>query len=440
MIRSIFRIIAALSLNGISSVFAQVTLPADDELELIPPAGEVYKSSNEENIIPSARSLIGGTSDDRIFAESVSVIARSRERPQTQTIPVSSFSTRASLDLNVAVKLTEGLDLQLSDRLNVSYGTQGKTNLAQELRELYVGWRLGPNDLIQLGRLNVRNGVGIGYSPTDYLRTGATLDVASFDPASIRAGRLGVYSTRFEHSWSGGAAAILIAPKLTTATKDTLGLQAASTNFATRWLATLDLEFDGLSPQLLVFDGGDQRPQFGVSVSKLLSSSVVGYGEYNIGRAVRLSDLAVGLGGARLRSQATLGMSWANSAARITGNLEYHYNGAGISKSDSRNLGANGSLLRAGGLAAISQDPLSRHQIFARVQTLDRFAQGLELALFTATDLATGSTFASTSAVYSPSPKWTFAIFASALAGKSSDVYGFQAANKIMTLQIRFYL
>ena len=48
-----------------------------------------------------------------------------------------------------------------------------------------------PDTLIDLGRINVRNGVALGYNPTDYFRAGAVRAAVSVSPASLKENRQG---------------------------------------------------------------------------------------------------------------------------------------------------------------------------------------------------------------------------------------------------------
>jgi hypothetical protein len=60
----------------------------------------------------------------------------------------------------------------------------------------------GPTRLghLEVGRINVRNGVALGFNPTDFFKTGSLVDQASLDPTVVRLNRLGTVMTRFQAS------------------------------------------------------------------------------------------------------------------------------------------------------------------------------------------------------------------------------------------------
>ena len=72
-----------------------------------------------------------------------------------------------------------------ADRLDMNRmdGISGNRDI-NTLKEAYLSWQAQPDRVADLGRINARNGVALGYNPTDYFRAGALRSTVSIDPAS----------------------------------------------------------------------------------------------------------------------------------------------------------------------------------------------------------------------------------------------------------------
>ncbi|NBS57443.1 MAG: hypothetical protein EBS65_10425, partial [Betaproteobacteria bacterium] len=111
-------------------------------------------------------------SDWRIFTEAAL-------RESTRQANGRAFhGERLSLDLRYDKAFAPGWRAVISDRLDLNrFGLQtasgtGDGNI-NTLREAYLSWQAQPDRIADIGRINVRNGVAMGYNPTDYFRAGA---------------------------------------------------------------------------------------------------------------------------------------------------------------------------------------------------------------------------------------------------------------------------
>ena len=63
--------------------------------------------------------------------------------------------------------------------------------MLNELREAFISWQPADGTWIDLGRINLKSGVAVGYNPTDFFRTRAVVEPLTADPTVLREDRLG---------------------------------------------------------------------------------------------------------------------------------------------------------------------------------------------------------------------------------------------------------
>ncbi|NMM38744.1 MAG: hypothetical protein HHJ09_14815 [Glaciimonas sp.] len=245
----------------------------------------------------------------------------------------TASSQRLSLDVQLDKSLAPGWRAVLADRLDLNrQGQIGAPDSINTLREAYLSWQAQDNRIIDLGRINARYGVAIGYNPTDYFRTGALRSVVSVDPASLKKNRLGSAMLRGQTLWSGGSLTGLVSPKLTQQRSDTtFSPDFGATNNQNRWLLAASQQLsDGIQPQWLMYGEQGQSPQLGFNLTGLLNDATVGYVEWSGGRS--RSQLLQALNGAddtAFRNRLSTGLTY-TSADKISLTLEYDYNGAAL--------------------------------------------------------------------------------------------------------------
>lgn len=370
---------------------------------------------------------------------------------------------RTSADARGRWQLSARLTLNLSARANVI--ENGDVLAGYDLRAAYLTWQPATSTYLEAGRINVHNGVALGFNPTDFFRSRTLIDEASQDPSVRRDDRLGTLMVRAEHLWTGGAASIAFAPKLyapssvlNEVTSATLALDR--TNAATRWLATAGADVAGLTPQLFFYHES-ARSQLGAALSRLVSQSVVAYAEYAGGVAPNLMKQAVDYGkttgsipattpapplsdsSEHFRSSLAAGASWAASAAKLTINAEFHYYQAGFDHVGWRRWfavartspAAAGEMWYIRAFANDQQQPMARQQLFLRADRVDAVTRNLELTGFAFVSLADGSSLIQLAASYLVTDSWTIAAFAGANVGGARSERGSlpPAANLTMT-------
>ena len=278
---------------------------------------------------------------------------------------------RLSIDLNHSQKLAPGWQWAVSDRLdNARPVGEGDATTLNSLREAYVSWQ--PADggsVVDVGRVNLRNGPGYGYNPTDYLRDGALRTVTTADPIALRDNRLGTVMLRTQHLWAEGGMSLSLAPKLADApSKGSFSLDLGATNARNRVLATWSHHpSDRINAKLLAFGEQGRGTQLGASATALLSKAAVAHIEASRGRADDLLGQTLGPGlaqfqAAQTRNRLVTGLTFTTST-RLALTAEYAYNGAAPDRATWQAAGAAGpaALGRYLQAAQLRQDNATRH-------------------------------------------------------------------------------
>lgn len=253
------------------------------------------------------------------------------------------------------------------------------------LKEAYVSHVGAQEWAFDIGRINHRQGVAVGYNPTDLFRDGAVRSAVSMDPASLRENRQGSAMLRTQHLWDGGALALALSPRLAGrgAPRGGWDLDWGATNHRHRAvLAYTQRWSETLSPQWLLLARQDEPVQGGLNLSGLVGDATTAYLEWVGGPTPTLLDQTLERGGAPTawRNRLALGATY-TTASRLSFTAEAHYNGAAPGR-------AAWQALRTVPLppyaqyrlwAARAQEPPTRHALFFHVAWTDAFVQRLDL-------------------------------------------------------------
>ncbi len=385
--------------------------------------------------------------------------------------PSSRWANSTFLDGVDQWTLAKDLTFDLSDRLGVTeadgvgFPTKAVRN---DVREAYVSWEPAERFYLEAGRINLRNGIALGFNPTDFFKPRTTVSQVSLDPSAQRENRLGVVMLRGQRIWDGGSLTIAYAPKLydpsPLANSSGFGLNLDRTNTADRVEVALNIDVEQLSPQFLVYhDSG--RTHFGFNVSRPIGQSIVAYAEW--AGAVEPNDISDAIvfgkktgtlpsfapvlpptSSARtFRNDLAAGASW-TSKSEITINLEYHYHQAGFTTQDWRNWFSIGSLggtqaqelWYVRGVVSDRQQPITQQQIFVRADASDAFVEHLELGVFSLIDAYDGSALAQAYASYNISDNWTAGAYLSGdLGGRRSEWGSYSRETSAIFQVVRYF-
>jgi hypothetical protein len=258
---------------------------------------------------------------------------------------------RLSVDAAYDKKFAPEWRFLFADRLDVAWsGNLSYDDAVNTLKETYVSWQPQPDRIADLGRVNMRLGVGAGYNPTDYFRANAVRAVTSISPVSLRENRLGTVMVRGQQLWSSGSLTALYAPKLADEPNNSpFSPDFGATNNQNQWLVAWSQKLaPGLNPQLLVYGQEGGSPQIGLNVTTLLGKSTVAYLETSAGRSPSLLSEALALpDDSAFRTRLATGLTY-TTPFKLSLTAEYEYNGAGLDS-------AGWTALRQGPPAAYAQ-------------------------------------------------------------------------------------
>jgi len=413
----------------------------NEDLELIPPPAQAAPAA-------AGKAPAQGGGAQRLYAENAFTADSMRADLLVPAPPPPPFKWQERLFLDAREQWSAGgaVRFYLSDRLNLraendlSFPT--RENLINDLRELYVSTEVAARTYLDAGRINIKNGVALGYNPTDYFRTRAVVEPLSADPTVLREDRLGTVMVRAERIWEAASLTAAFAPRLKDPSPIYGNLDLPSfdpaldrTNAANRALVKSSLNIaPDFSPEILLYREG-ALTQLGANLTATLGQRVVAYLEWSGGRQAPLIARALAFGretgtlpvnapdpfaepaGSSFQNQLAIGAS-CTLGRSVTLNLEYHGNTAGFSAADWNQwfaLGAGRSardplvqeLWYLREYALDQQQLASRHALFLRADWVDAFVPKLEITALADADPRDGSALVQLSAQYYPADKWT---------------------------------
>lgn len=310
------------------------------------------------------------------------------------TLDGRSFdSGRVSLDLRYDDRWAPSWRAVLSNRFDATHrSAPGEPDEVNTLREAYLSWSPGDRQTLDFGRINVRQGVAMGFNPTDWFKEGALRSVVTADPAALRENRQGTVALQGQHLWGSGALTALYSPGLgTAADDDTFAFDAAATNPRDRWALALSQRIaEGLSPQLSLQGGGGRPVQAGLNVSTVVGDSAVVFAELASGKGDPLTPPgAAGVAARETQHRAAVGLTYTTSF-KLSLTLEGEYNSAGLRRADWAALDA-AQRLQVLGSADRNQDLPVRQAWFVHATWADWLQPGLDLSAYVRHEDATHS-------------------------------------------------
>ena len=245
----------------------------------------------------------------------------------------SSSGGRTSLNVRCDGALGSQWRGVFSDRFDYFWAAGAAAQAVNTLKEAYISFSDAGTESVDVGRINVREGVGFAYNPSDYFRGEAVRTIVSIDPDTLRDERLGTFMARLQTLWSSGALTAIFAPRLGGGPNDsTLSPDWGATNEHSRWLLVLSQRLAAdFQPQLSLTGTEHQSPQAGLDLTTLLNSATVAFLEWSGGRSagnLALSGYGPSVSGAAaFRSRLSGGFTY-TTPYKLSVTLEYDYDGA----------------------------------------------------------------------------------------------------------------
>src|SRR3982074_3721665 len=265
----------------------------DRDLDLIPKEAQPQQpSANAQDAAPRA---IQGAS--RLYLDNALSLSslHSELAVGAPAPPLCNWQERLFFAVRKEWRLTSRLGLTYSGRVNfrdendLSFPTH--ENVINDLREVYLDWQPWDRTYLEVGRVNLKSVVALGYTPTDFFRTRAVVEPLSADPTVLREDRLGTLMVRTQQLWEGGSLTAAVAPGLYKPSPiyTNLSLPSADpmlerTNARNRFLAKGSVNIaSNFSPEFLLYREGSET-RVGASLAEGLGQKVVAYLEWAGGR------------------------------------------------------------------------------------------------------------------------------------------------------------
>jgi hypothetical protein len=342
---------------------------------------EAALSLADKAVAPAERA-----SDWRVFIEAA---VRASAQQDTGT---RQHAQRLSFDVHYDSIFARDWRVVFADRLDGDWhGEHAGERSVNTLKEAYFSWEQSPNRIADLGRVNARYGVALGYNPTDFFRAGAVRSIVSIDPASLRENRLGSAMLRGQSLWPDGSFTALYSPRLTDHRSEAaFSPDFGATNQRSRWLASVSHKLsDGISPQWLAYGESDTVPQIGLNLTAVPNDSTVANFEWSGGRTPSLVSQALALADDTAYRSRLAGNLTYTTSDKVSITLEYEYNGAGLDLQGWNSLrhGPPADYARYRGFAANLQDLPTRQNLFLYVNWQDALLNHLDLTAMVRRDV-----------------------------------------------------
>jgi len=312
----------------------------------------------------------------------------------------SQQNHRLSFDLQYDNAFAPGWRAVFADRLDVDSPPQAgnQDSSINTIKEAYVSWQARSDTILDLGRINARNGVATGYNPTDYFRADAVRSIVSVDPGSLKINRQGSAMLRGQTLWQSGSLTAIFSPRLMEqADSGAFNPDLGASNHQNRWLISVSQKFnDSINPQFLLYKEADSPPQLGFNLTGLMNDSTVAYLEWSGGRAPSLLSQAVDqqslphADDSAFRNRVSAGLTY-STPNKMSLTAELEYNGGGQDQ-DAWNAIGRGPLpiyrLYRNWLQIV-QDPPTKRRLFLSARWQDAMINHLDvgaMAYFDAAD------------------------------------------------------
>jgi hypothetical protein len=297
--------------------------------------------------------------------------------------------------------------------------------------------------VLDAGRVNARQGVALGYNPTDFFKADALRTVDSLDPDSLRDERLGTVMLRGETLWKSGAFTAMYAPRLADSPSDgPFSTDLGATNNRNRWLLSLSQRLGSvITPQWLLFGEQGKSPQVGMNLTSVLGQATVVFVEASAGRMQSLWAESLDLPGSEaLRARASTGVTY-STTNKISLSLEYEYDGAALSCAawNAARQGEPQSYGRYRNTVADQQELPTQHNIFVYASWQDFLTKNLDLSAFVRVDMVDHSRLPWTELRYHWSHFDAVMRWQDYLGGSTSD-YGASPSRQTWQVLLDYYL
>jgi len=355
----------------------------------------------------------------------------------------STIAARGALDFSLDQRVTPEVQVVFRDRIDdFSQANASGHHTINTWKEGYVAWQPLPQASVEIGRVNVRQGVATGYNPTDWFRKGAVRAVPSVAPDSLRQNRQGSMVVRGQWLWDGATAFALFSPDLgDSPSQEPFSPDLAATNRSNRFLTGVSAPLtERLQGQLLLQGDDDQSPQAGLNLSLLVTDAVTTHVEWAGGRSRSQLNEAFGLApDTAFRQRLSVGGTWTFDK-KVSATLEYQYNSAAPNASQWQRFWElpPQAHIRYNQYLADVQDLATRSGAFLFVSWRDALVPRLDLGAMVRLDLVDYSSMHWLELRYRL-PRWDIALQWQRNVGPLASTYGSLSQQQSLMLLAALY-
>lgn len=305
--------------------------------------------------------------------------------------------SRATLDFWQSGRPAPSLQGVVSARVDATQPEDPRIDGAVlSLREAYIGWQDGAGQqAVDIGRINLREGPGYGYNPTDFYRDYALRTITAVNPFTLREIRMGSVMLRAQQLWSDGSLSLVFSPRLACC-RSTKGwsLDLGSTNARDRGSLSLNSRWsEKLNTQLLAYKEDGAPVKFGASLTALVSEAAVVHADWSMAREVSLLDRAVALPASEETGQRFAAGLTYTTTGRLSVTAEFQYNSFAADENTWQSVVAGQPAVQANyfQLAQALQDNASRQAWLLYAVQRDLVWKGLDLTVLVKFNLTDSS-------------------------------------------------
>ncbi len=337
---------------------------------------------------------------------------------------------------------------------------QSDKDLRLDVKEAYVSWQASNTQFFDVGRVNIKNGVAIGFNPNDYFKVGSLLDRSSEDASELRDARMGSLLLRSQKLWDNGSATLVLSPTINPSShswlsdQDIIGLNLHKTNDRSRLLFMFNQKIsENFNPEFIYYNESGQH-HLGLNISQSLNDQWIIYLEWNLAERDRLIDEALQTAREagdispqiaaqfprkitqKTYQQMALGFSF-TSSNNIVSHIEYHYNAAGLSPEEAQtwydsmaqaSINQDGNainqLLAIRDLAQTRGESFNQHSVFLRSTISDAGIDDLNITGLAITDIKDHSYLTQIELEYETNNHSTWSFTLTRFEGDKNSTYG----------------
>ena len=457
----LFLFISLTSLGQANNMYAENIKNEDSDLSFLPPKFDEEPAKTPDNTSNSE----GNNSNDYQFTFD-NTFQTNDNRSIWSNLMRLGFQSDIAVKENLSFKTN--LLLNAYTRKDDSFSASDDFRL--DVKEAYLSWQQSPHHFFDIGRINIKSGVATGFNPTDYFKVGALLDRNTEDISQLRDARIGSLALRAQSLWASGALTLVASPKISQQTKhwtndkNIIGLNLQKSNDRSRFLLKLNQKmFNSIEPEFIYYNESGNH-NLGLNLSQSINQQWITYAEWNIGNRRSLinealhkpresNQLATDIftqfpndSSKAYLQQLAIGASFTTNS-NITTKLEYHYNQAGLSSSEtdkwfdaleSANPQAVRQALSVRALSQSRNEPLGQHSLFLRTSMNDALIDKLDFTGLLITDLNDYSQLIQVGAEYELNPQSLLSFRLTSFQGNTKSIYGSLSRDETVTAQFKY--